>query len=697
MSPATLARLGLHRWVPATARSQAGVCLATGSTVTARKHIARHYSTEEGQVTTFAYQDKIPKLPVPPLDQTIKQWLNSIKALTTPEEYEKASNQAADFLDTAAPILQRRLLDRAEDPRHPSWLEEWWDDGYLATRSPIVINSNYSFLLRETGDADLQKQPGTIADKPIDLPAPNHGQIERAAALVFSSLTFREMIDQEVLTPDMAGKGDNRQPLCMVQYPRLFATARIPKRNRDVIVCHQSRPVGRNHSSHTAMYVNEDSRHVVVLANGHFFASLVYDMQRNPKPPRDIAADLAQIRDMAKQMPPGPLIDFATGDDRDTWADLREKMIGENMMNESTLEAIDRAIMVVVLDDQEPNSVLDCNNSLLHDGEQGNRWFDKSQLVVFGNGRAGFNIEHSTGDGSTVLRMVEFVWDESERLLKEDVALKEAGAASATHGDPSSPLPGGAGGMSRQASMGSSMHLPLMLSEELQAEFNDSKQRQISFYNKLSQQPLRYADLGAAGIKQLGHSPDAFVQVAYQLAHYRLYGHLGATYESCATKGFLHGRTETIRSATPEALALCQALIDSNISGAEVRDLLSKATQAHVAVAKKAQIAQGCDRHLFGLKMSIHDGETVPALYQNPVYARSGTWRLSTSNCGGKSLDFFGFGPVCDDGFGFGYMIHNDAVHVNVSAWNGNEPATNPTAMSSAIAQSLQQLTQVAQ
>jgi carnitine O-acetyltransferase len=51
---------------------------------------------------------------------------------------------------------------------------------------------------------------------------------------------------------------------------------------------------------------------------------------------------------------------------------------------------------------------------------------------------------------------------------------------------------------------------------------------------------------------EYGFSPDAFVQMAYQAAYYSLYGKVESTYEPAMTKNFLHGRTEAIRSVTPE-------------------------------------------------------------------------------------------------------------------------------------------------
>lgn len=38
-------------------------------------------------------------------------------------------------------------------------------------------------------------------------------------------------------------------------------------------------------------------------------------------------------------------------------------------------------------------------------------------------------------------------------------------------------------------------------------------------------------------------SPDSYLQMALQLAYYRVYGHFASTYETQQTRAFLHGRT----------------------------------------------------------------------------------------------------------------------------------------------------------
>lgn len=74
---------------------------------------------------------------------------------------------------------------------------------------------------------------------------------------------------------------------------------------------------------------------------------------------------------------------------------------------------------------------------------------------------------------------------------------------------------------------------------------------------------LHFNDYGGDAIKADAHaSPDAFVQMALQLAYYRIYKQSCPTYESASTRQYLHGRTETIRSCSLESVAFVNAFDD---------------------------------------------------------------------------------------------------------------------------------------
>lgn len=101
----------------------------------------------------------------------------------------------------------------------------------------------------------------------------------------------------------------------------------------------------------------------------------------------------------------------------------------------------------------------------------------------------------------------------------------------------------------------------------------------------------KFCDYGKEFIKKQKMSPDAYVQVALQLAYYRYakhshsrwlwlqttptplcvccprcHGRPVSTYESASIRRFKEGRVDNIRSATPEALAFVRAMTDGKLS-----------------------------------------------------------------------------------------------------------------------------------
>ena len=181
---------------------------------------------------------------------------------------------------------------------------------------------------------------------------------------------------------------------------------------------------------------------------------------------------------------------------------------------------------------------------------------------------------------------------------------------------------------------------------------------------------------GSTFIKKQGFSPDAYVQMAIQLATYRLFGKQMATYESTQVRPFLHGRTEVTRSVSPashdfvEMMELQSAVGDE--LDEEVRrqklELFRKATASHVAYIRKAVHGLGVDRHFFGLAMLLEQGEESPALFSHPLFNRSKQWHVSTSTL----PNLPGFGPVEDDGVGLAYTIEPNATYFIVTSRTEN-------------------------
>eukprot|EP00127_Corallochytrium_limacisporum_P003858 Clim_evm72s153 gene=Clim_evmTU72s153 len=607
-------------------------------------------STYEGtEGVTFQYQKDLPRLPVPSLDETLDRYLSTILPLVSKENYKLTKQIVQQSLQEGSPMyyLQDQLVKRANDPEHPSWLEEWWDDAYLCTRTPCP-QINFQFLLRD-GRSD-------------------YDQITRAAAIICAALKYKQLIDDAVLEPDR----ERETPLCMAQYPRQFSSTRIPLFERDQIICYQRKAFGRNENSKTCVYEIKTCNTVLILYKGHIFPIHAYDHKGHMRTASAFASDLADIKLIVESMDEAVPIGVFTGDERDIWARMRERLIDISNQNANNLEMIQRGIVVICLDDQPTATDAETVKQVMY-GEPSNRWFDKNQIIVTENGGAGMNWEHSQGDGSTALRLADFIFAESERLLdQEDIIVSDTLS--------SRPVP-----------------LYWESAPDVDREIIRSHKRFEKMAGEVHIDSLIFNDFGINHIKTLKCSPDAFVQMAFQLTWYSLYGFCTPTYESCATKNYLHGRTETVRSTSVEALRFCEAMSREKVTPEECAKLLREACAAHVEYIKAAKRGHGCDRHLYGLHQLAKEllpPKQMPALFLDKNYAESQHWNMSTSNCGSHALTGFSFAPVAEDGYGLGYTIQRQVIAINISSFD-NGLILDAVEFGDALAASLKKMSEV--
>jgi carnitine O-acetyltransferase len=62
---------------------------------------------------TFAAQDKLPKLPIPELDHTLKKYVEALEPLQTAREHAETKQVVEEFQKTDGPELQERLKNYA--------------------------------------------------------------------------------------------------------------------------------------------------------------------------------------------------------------------------------------------------------------------------------------------------------------------------------------------------------------------------------------------------------------------------------------------------------------------------------------------------------------------------------------------------------------------------------------------------------
>lgn len=202
-----------------------------------------------------------------------------------------------------------------------------------------------------------------------------------------------------------------------------------------------------------------------------------------------------------------------------------------------------------------------------------------------------------------------------------------------------------------------------------------AKQDFITLVNDHSLNVQSFQGYGSNYIKKAGYSPDAYVQMAIQLAIYRLFEKQAGTYEATQMRPYLHGRTETTRGVSPESEAFvkCMGLkpkrdeIDPEARKVKI-NLLGEAVKAHVKYIVAAGKGKGVDRHFLGMSMLVGDNEEAPDLYSHPLFIRSKTWRVSTSHLTHPKFENWGFGEVVPDGVGVGYGVKSDCCIFNITA-----------------------------
>lgn len=96
------------------------------------------------------------------------------------------------------------------------------------------------------------------------------------------------------------------------------------------------------------------------------------------------------IRELALRATETFPIGVFTTQERSYWAKIRQKLIEAD--NKDNLEKIQSAMMIVCLDGVSCNSLDEFSRLLLH-GPGSNRWFDRHQLIVCENGKAGICFE----------------------------------------------------------------------------------------------------------------------------------------------------------------------------------------------------------------------------------------------------------------------------------------------------------------
>ncbi|KAM8738134.1 choline O-acetyltransferase [Acanthopagrus schlegelii] len=569
--------------------------------------------------------DGLPKLPLPALEDTLDMYLRCMKHLLTEEQFNKTQNVVKQF---GAPggvgkLLQSKLVERRENKAN--WVYDYWlNDMYLNNRLALPVNSSPAMVF-----------PQQNFRAPID-------SLRFAAHLISGVLEYKTLLDSRSLPVDYARGQLAGTPLCMEQYYRLFTSYRLPGPERDTLVAQESS-------------VMPEPEHIIVACKNQFFVlDVVINFRRLNE--RDLLTQLEKIARMAysdeEQLPP---IGILTSDGRTEWAESRSVLMREST-NRDSLDMIERCMCLVCLDDATGPELSDTTRAMLmlHGGglakNGGNRWYDKPmQFVVGADGCCGVVCEHSAFEGIVLVQCTEY-------LLKY------------MSGSPSK--------LVRAASV-SELPAPRRLRwkctpeiHKLLASSADKLQRLVK---NLDMDVHKFDDYGKEFIKKQKMSPDAYIQVALQLAYYRCHGRPVSTYESASIRRFREGRVDNIRSATPEALAFVKAMTDGGRSTGETEkmEMLRGAINAQTKYTILAITGMAIDNHLLGLREIARELKMEkPEIFKDEAHLISNQFILSTSQVPTTVEMFCCYGPVLPNGYGACYNPQSDHIIFCVSSFH---------------------------
>lgn len=375
----------------------------------------------------------------------------------------------------------------------------------------------------------------------------------------------------------------------------------------------------------------------------------------------ELSGAFAAIRRTAALPNIAPPLAAMTAAPRAEATSLRATLL-QDMRNRLSLAAVEKSLFVICLDPPHRSDEGFLRSLLC--GPAGSRWFDKSlQLVCSANGGLGANFEHAGCDAHIWLYLLGLC----------DKSIRNRTDASRSSRDT---LP--------------FRELRWNIDEALAARLDDAAQDYFDRANTVDLCCKDFADYSRSRVKTLGTSPDAFLQIAFQAAQCRVFGHLRSSYEAVSVRGFAEGRTECARGSTYAAGVLAKAL--RSISAETLRSSVAanelllgyyrSAENAHKANVARCQRGLGAERHMTGLAVmhTLHAAELglgePPAIFRDPGWLTVKHDALSTSSVSAPFIRFFGFGPVVQDGYGVGYAPGPDATGLVVTAFRSKaEPA----------------------
>ncbi|KAH9599955.1 Choline/carnitine acyltransferase domain [Trypanosoma melophagium] len=618
------------------------------------------------------------KLPLPNLTTLLKRYIEFLEPLDGVTDKQSSINFVQKVLESlkdgeknASPEFHniaeyfRFLESISKEYRkfcnislRTSHMAPLWNAMYLGNRESLPIGWNYMLHLDGPPLEKVAQKIGVSS------------QALRAAVIGAASFQVRRLVEQPFF---FSVEAQSRLPkscsvdlsLCHDQYTRLFRTVRIPHIGMDGLRWSHTNKVLllRKGYAFTLDWIHfDDSNGVSILAT-HWLEEVICN-----------ARLIQTVIDKTASLPVNknsPLV-LASGS-RSIWAYNFEEL-WKDAVSKVALDNITSCSFGIALDDETDLSIA------LHGGKYPeNRYPDMNVMYIIDpSGSASCNMEHSWGDGGTMVLVCSTIHHYITSLIIENLPVKGMGGLLCS--DDSLYV--------KPVSFGSLSNTVL----EAIANTRCIHQQKVE-QTKLTVRHIR--TFGTNEIKKNCRvSPDAFMHAAFHLAQHRFFGDQRSTYCALMMKKYHHGRTETLRTVTQvtqELALIIESVNDKNIYNSSIAAILQKSSKEHRRRISVCRSGQGFHRAAtllrrlhnevrerlqyveplnFEIKMVQAAAAVEAYFFASSALKELSSDYLSTSNITANGISSFSFAATHPNGLGIGYSLFPKSLTFTCSSYN---------------------------
>ena len=547
----------------------------------------------------------LPKLPVPDLSDSLNRFLTAMKPLTTQSQFSQLVNATDSFSKKEGTYLQNKLITLSEDT--DNWASRVWvDTRYLSNRDSLIFTN---------GKTVLRSRFEWSSTKEMLIAISQH---------LFKLVKVLEVIRDDRLTQEMLGN----VPQSMSQYKRLVGGYRLPKPTIDT------------------QTFSPNSKHIVVLHAGRIYKMQVYNPADGDRclSVEEMYQLLSQVVSCVSEDTQGNLlpVSLLTALDRDSWYSAREQLIEDSPVNADSLIEIETSLFGLCIDEcieanESETPKLFRFGDVRNDYRCFNRWYGLGFHTIFTKNGFSANIsDHALLDG-VIPYFLETLADFKPQL------------------DLTKPL---------DPKLNAKL-IEWRLSEKIFIHLDDAVTKMNHWYRDLDVFNCYFEDFGKSLIDKHGIYYQGFIQLAIQLAYYRLYNQLTASYQTVSLKSYREGRLEHPITVSEEIETFVESMTIRSLSDKERWKLMLRAIHTYRQLLSDTSKGHVFVKHIQALRYLAERENLSVDLFQDSHFKLFIQPKLAVS-CIFTLVRFIGSMPLPNGHF-IGFTPTPDYIYISVT------------------------------